>query len=471
MPRLPFMIGSYNGRSSQWNDSRCVNLFPELAAGGKSQVALIGCPGVEQTLQISTGTAPVFLVVPIGDNLFAFNATRVTKVEYDTTASAWGTQTNSLLGTTLTTTPTFAENRDYILLDSGVLVDTDTLAVTSGMTFGWGVADTCQCVAYLDGYFIAVPTNSQYFYISAILDPTSWHSLDYASAESEADRIVRVIPFRRELWLFGERSTEVWYNSGDPDFPFARNPSAHINIGLVNKRCIARVGDTIIWLGIDARGSGEVYMAEGYSPVKISNPVIDYNINKCRRDFSVAHAFSYKMSGHDFFVLVFPNTGTWVYDATMNEWHEWLDGSDLAPLKVRSYCFYKDMHLVASRSALTNNAIGELSLDTYTMWTQPIKRLKISPLVAGERERIFHNKFEADLHLEDAGTVSLRYSDDGGNTWCDSKDISITAGDYKKRFRWHRLGHSRSRMYELSTTSEMRTLWIDAFLEFRGGAT
>jgi hypothetical protein len=472
--RIPFMIGSYNGRSPQWSNSRCVNLFPESSAAGKSEIALVGSPGMTQALQIENGTAPVYFMTSNEGIFYAFNVNQCTKVTYDLATQEWGAQVATAHGATLSTIPTFCQDKVYVLTDAGMSFDMVSFNGEGGMTYGWGTTDSCQCVAYLDGYFFAVPTETRYFYLSAISNPRSWHALDYASTESDSDHLIRLYPFRGEMWMFGERKTEVWYNTGDPSFPFLRNPNVYIPVGIMNKHCIAKVGDSIMWIGITDRGQGEVYMAEGYQARKISNPIIDYHIQTFYADdYENAHCFSYQMMGHEFFVMIFPNYGTWVFDVTTGEWHEWLywTGSQYQALKVRVYHFYQNMHLVSSRVSHTNNVIGKLDLDTYTMWEMPIKRLKISPILHDNKKLIVHDEFEADIHLGHAGTISLRYSDNGGQDWSQAKTRTVTTSDFDKRFRWRRLGASRNRIYELSTVSDMKTVWIDAYLKYRDGSS
>jgi hypothetical protein len=472
MQRIPFMIGSYNGRSPQWSNSRCVNLFPEVAAAGKSEVALVGSPGMDTILQIQNGTAPVYAMTSSEHILYTFNVNMVTKVQYDVETQEWGDQVSTTHGTTLTEMPTLAQDKRFILTDAGMYLDMESFNGEGGMVYGWGTTDSCQCVAYLDGYFFAVPKSTRYFYLSSIADPRTWHPLDYASTESDSDDLIRLFPFRGEMWMFGERKTEVWYNAGDPTFPFYRNQNVYIPVGIMNKHCIAKVGDSIMWIGITDRGKGEVYMAEGYQANKVSNPIIDYHIQTFyTSDYDSAHCFSFQMMGHEFFVMIFPSYGTWVYDVSTGEWHEWLywTGTQYQALKVRVYHFYENLHLVTSRAPHTVNAIGNLDMDTYNMWEQPIRRLKISPILHSNKALIVHDEFEADIHLGQEGTISLRYSDNGGQDWSLPKSRSVSVGDFTKRFRWRRLGKSRNRIYELSTLSSMKTVWIDAYLKYREG--
>ena len=48
----------------------------------------------------------------------------------------------------------------------------------------------------------------------------TWDSRWFANKQSHSDLLMRAIVVRRELWLIGTDTTEVWTNTGAPDFPF-----------------------------------------------------------------------------------------------------------------------------------------------------------------------------------------------------------------------------------------------------------
>jgi len=66
-------------------------------------------------------------------------------------------------------------------------------------------------------------------------------ALDFASAEGDPDYNVGTIVSHRELIVFGETSGEIFYNSGDPDFPLTRNQSGTFDIGCAATYSIAKI--------------------------------------------------------------------------------------------------------------------------------------------------------------------------------------------------------------------------------------
>ena len=176
-------------------------------------------------------------------------------------------------------------------------------------------------VAFQDGYFIFNKPNSGVFYISG-LSSIQLDALDFASAEGLPDNIVGILSDHRELWLFGTRSTEVFYNIGDVNFPFQRIEGAFIEHGCAAPFSIAKMNNKVYWLGEDDKGSGIVFRAEGYAPSRISTHAVELAIQSYG-DLNSATAYTYQKNGHHFYVLNFSSSNTtWVFDTSTNLWHE-----------------------------------------------------------------------------------------------------------------------------------------------------
>jgi hypothetical protein len=177
-------------------------------------------------------------------------------------------------------------------------------------------------VGYLDGYFVFNEPNSQRVWVTSLLDGTSIDPLDFASAEGSPDGLVSLIIDHREAWLFGTNSVEVWYNSGDADFPLTRIQGAYNEVGCIAPYSVAKMDNSVFWLGADARGQGIVYRAQGYQSVRVSTHAVEYAIQQYD-DLGDAVGYTYQQDGHTFYVLNFTNADTtWVYDAATGSWHE-----------------------------------------------------------------------------------------------------------------------------------------------------
>jgi hypothetical protein len=343
-----------------------------------------------------------------------------------------------------------------------------------GVTFA-GV-DT---VAFQDGYFLMNLKGTGKFFITGLND-TTIDPLDFATAEGSPDLLLGLLCDHREVWLFGVGSIEVFYNSGNADFPFERMQGAFIEKGIAAIFSFEKVEDTVFWLGRDRAGQGIVYKAQGYQPQPISTRAVELAIQSYG-DISDATAYTYQQNGHTYYVLNFPSANTtWVYDITTGLWHErvYTYQGEFQRHRANNHVFAFGMHLVGDYE---NGKLYELSTSTYSDDGAPISRQRVTPHVTSELARLFYHKFQLDLEmgvgLDGAGQgtdpqVMLRYSDDGGHSWSNEKWASIgKIGERTKRAIWRRLGQSRDRVFEITITDPVKVVMIGADLDVERAAS
>ena len=316
--KTPILGSAYVARSINAADNRMVNLFPEvIPEGGKEAGFLNRAPGLNFLQTVGTGPIRALWAHQTnGSDFFVVSGNQFFKL-------TGLTATPTLLGTVSGTGPvSIADNGTQIFLacnPDGYIYNevTNVFAKITDSDFAGAVT-----VAYLDGYFVFNQPNSQFIWVSQLLDGTSVDPLDFASAEGSPDGVVGLIADHRELWVFGTDSVEVWYNSGEADFPLTRIQGAFNEIGCVSAYTIAKMDNGLFWLGTDARGQGIVYRANGYTGVRISTHAIEYAIAQYG-NISDAIAYTYQQEGHAFYVLTFPSgNATWVYDVSTQAWHE-----------------------------------------------------------------------------------------------------------------------------------------------------
>ncbi|MCR4301597.1 MAG: packaged DNA stabilization protein, partial [Sulfuricaulis sp.] len=307
---------------------------------------------------------------------------------------------------------------------------------------------------YQDGFFCVAGDGTQRFYINFSPNVgTSWDGLDFASAEGSPDHTIGIISDHRELWLFGERSAEVWVNTGNSDFPFERSGNAFIEHGCAAAGTIAKIDNTVFWLGSDASGAGIVWRADGYTPLRVSTHAIEKAI--AGYTISDATAFTYQQEGHSFYVLTFPtDSKTWVYDAATQLWHEraWRDPStnELYRWRPACHCYFNREHLVGDYA---DGRVYSLDLDTYTDDGDPIKRIRATAATEHEQKRVFYNSLTIDMETGvglasgqgSAPLLMVRWSDDGGHTWTSGTTVGIGGigvggiGEYDTQVKLSRL--------------------------------
>lgn len=468
MRRIVLATASYTTRSLIASAQRCVNLYPEAnPVDAAAPMTFYGAPG--RVLWSTLPTAPVRGVwkASTGD-LYAVGGSRL----YRYNAGSWVT----LCSLTTTTGPVYAADNGIsaVFTDGTVTAPTVNLAsyVTGYMSGdGWYGADF---VEFLSGFFIFNKPNSQIFYTTAAYDLTI-DALDFASAEYSPDKLVRIIRDHNEIWMLGERSGEVFGVSGG-QFPLERIGGATQESGCAAPYSVCRMDNSIIWVGADERGDAMVWRAQGYQGARISTHPIEEEMRGYER-LDDAIAYSYQQAGHSFYVLTFPSANkTWAYDAATGQWAErsYRTQANVAQ-RVRDNChvFYDRKHLVGD---CESGKIYELDLDTYTDDGAEIVRIKSFQHLSADGVRQFFSKMVVDMQaaggVELAPMVSMRWSDDGGNTWSALLTVSLgRVGQYLNKPTFHRLGMGRDRVFEVSTSANAKIAMQGALIEAQVGTS
>lgn len=498
--KIPFVGPAYTGRSKNVNSQRCVNLYPEIDGfGGKNVLVLYGTPGLELFIYLSAYSMRGMHVM--GDHLYAVSGGKLYRVAADGTFVEKGTLNTSAGRVSMDDngTQVMVVDGPYgYVYDSGA----DTFSQITDPDF-----PGADVVAFLDGYFVFNKPGTGSFMITALYDGTSVDALDIATAEGNPDNLVSLIADHRELWLFGEETTEVWYNSGNADFPFDRIQGAYMETGCAARWSVAKGDNSVFWLGRNEHGQGAVVRAEGYQPRIISTRAIEYQIAQYG-DISDAYGYFYSQEGHGFYVLTFPTgNATWVYDAATGLWHERAsrdEDGNLGKHLGNCYAFFNRKHYVGD---FVDGDIYELKHDFYTDNGLPIERIRRTRHISNDMKLLFFHRLQVDMemgagdtnywngsyvfYLADGsqqadgsilaggeyalgGSVNpqamLRWSDDGGHTWSSERWVPLgRQGEYGKRAVWKRLGRSRDRVFELKVTDPVKVTIIGASMEATAG--
>lgn len=479
--RLTGFIGpSYKLQSVNADCQRTVNLYPEVNESGNGKEGDVAClrgtPGLRLLLTLpkypsrgmhATSTGLFFVVA--GDSFY--------QVEYDSALGTWSY--TELGGLDTSTGPvSMADNGIHVVAVDGPNgyawnMDGETYAqITEENFLG---ADQ---VTFQDGYLIFNKPDSQQFYITGLLN-LEFDALDIGSAEGSPDHIVGLVSDSQNLFLFGKLSTEVFYNSGAADFPFARTQGALIEIGCSAAFTIQKLQGEIFWLGQDPSGRGIVYRAKGLSPQRISTHAIETVISGAG-DLTEARAWTYQQSGHSFYCLNLPGaTSTWCFDTTTGMWHERaiLRFGRYTRHRAECHAFAYGFNVVGD---FENGKLYALDPEIYSDDGGEISRERTSPHISQGLLRIFHSQFQLDLETG-VGLATgqgqnpramLQWSDDNGHTWSNEYWTSIGAqGGYKTRAIWRRLGSARDRVYRVRITDPVKVTLLGAELGLTGGTT
>ena len=289
--------------------------------------------------------------------------------------------------------------------------------------------------------------------------------LDFALKDSSTDNLVTLMEQNRELWLVGERTSEVWYNAGlTPGVSFARIPGVGPQVGCSAKHSITRAGQQLVWLGRNEQGQNVVVCTSQYTWARISTHAIEHLI----ASFPVvsdAIGYAYEEDGHLFYMLTFPTADrTICYDFTSGTWHKRLSFDPVAGVYHRhrsnSFMDFGDVRLVGDYQT---GQIMQMSRSFYTDTGNPLRALRRTPHIWSKenRERVFFSQFQIEF-TPGVGLQSgqgsnpqamLKWSDDGGFTWSTERWTTIgAAGQTKNRAIWRALGRARDRVWEVVIT-------------------
>ena len=467
MTAVQWAVQSYKARALPLSAQQIVNLYAEAAPkDAKSQVVLYGTPGIKD-FATTVGDGPIRGVHDFAGTLFTVSGNTLYEVDPAGSETSRGT-INTTTGP-VSMSHNQASAAELIIVDGAdgwiYTVAGGLVQITDGDFFAADVVD------FQDQYFILNRSGTGQFFLSDLNAGTVYTATDIATAEGDPDNLISLISNHRELWLFGAKTIEVWYNSGALDFPFSRFEGAFLERGCAAAFSVAEDFNTVFWLAEDRI----IYRAVGYTPERISQHGIEEAIRKYAV-ISDAEAFIYTMAGHKFYVLTFPaEKATWVYDITTGLWHE-RESFGLGRWRVSAYVNIYGKHLVGD---FQDGKIGELDLDTYQEYGSTMQGVAAGPPVYDDRQRIFHRRFELDIEAGVGLTsgqgsdpqVWLDWSDDGGRTWSARKPFRSMGkiGAYGQRLRWLCLGQARQRIYRLTVSDPVKRSFVSAHLDAEAG--
>lgn len=467
----------YTEQSISFDAQRCINLYPvESGGASKSPMALFGDAGLTEWLGISS--SPTRGVYSFGTYLFTVMGGHLIQVRSDKTTTIVGE-----LATTNGPVTMIHNNNSQLAVVDGLnlyIYDINT-AVFTTITTANGLLGNPNSITFMDQYFVVSLTNTsgiygdQAFQISAINDGLTWSAIQYNLAASDPDVLVAVGVAHRLLYLFGDYTTEIWYDAGTSPFPFQFTASV-IEYGIVSAKAFTALHDTIAWCAKSRFGEIKAIVSTGYDSVPISTPALEQRWATYQRVTDV-EVFASGYGGRDFLYFNFPsapNGGeTFVFDLKTKMWHE-RQSYGVGMFRANCHTNFGGFDLFGDSQIGT---IMQMDNTVYTEMNNPIVRIRRAPHVqgehAGQRPMIFYSSFQADFEpgvgtgaQTDSGDGSLagvdpkarlRWSDNGGFTWSNYYTKSLgPLGNYKTRTIWRRLGGARDRVFELSISDPVK---------------
>ena len=468
---------SYVYPTTNFDNQRSINYYRATSESGNSKNNNLLCPTPGRSVFSTVPKQPIR-----GEHA---TANRGFVVAYDTLYEILSDGSYTPRGTidTFQGNVSMADSgQELIIVDGtatgGWILDLtdDSFAQITDINFGGGVT-----VTFIGGYFLLNVPDSGIYQWSDLYDGTTWPSGNTANAEGSPDNLVAVVTVHLQTFLIGGNTIEVIYNSGASPDPFERVQGVFMEYGTNAAFSVQSAANTIFWIGKDLSGSNVVWMAEGYSPKRISTTAIEYYLSQY--DSSTATSYSYQENGHYFVVWNVDGMPTSiVYDVTEQQWHErarWnVNSGQFERDRANFHMFMFGKHLVTD---FENGIIYDQSLTYNDDDGVLIKRRRILPYFTDDLEYLYFSELQIDMLTgvglqSDSNTANtnpqifLTWSDDGGHTWSNELSASIgAAGAYNTRAMFRRLGRSRARIFMTDVIANIPVYLIAAHLKVSKG--
>jgi len=317
---------------------------------------------------------------------------------------------------------------------------------------------------YIDGYILAINPSTNRFYWSDVNAGTSWNSLSFASAAGSPDLVCSLKVLNREVYLFGQRSIEIWENDGST--PFARIPGGFIQSGCSAPYAVLQDENSLYWIDENRR----LVRFAGKSVERLSTK-FDKELQGLS---SVADGVAMKVQidGYVFFIFTFKKANrTLVFNQTTEDWCEfgqWIYANAAYERWVGNcYCYAEKwgLHLIGRKDTLT---ISELSRDYPTDDSSTIRLARVTGHIDHGTSKIkqcnevrFRAKRGQGLSTR-TPTLMIRYKIDNTN-WSNIKEFSLgNIGEYNLVLRDLRRNQYRTKQYEFAATDAVDVVFSQA---------
>lgn len=464
--KISLVGGSSQQYSLPFNAERTVNLYAITDPRGSDSASLYNTPGLKLFGNYGSGSIRACFSASTGRS-FVVSGSALFEIYSD------GTSVNRGALLTSSSIVTVADNGVQLGICDGTYAymftyATNAFAQVTDPDFPTSVG----AIGYIDSYFMVNENSTGKWYISALLNGLSWDALDFATAESSPDKLNRAFNFLGYVGLFGDKTLELWRNTGDSNFPFSK-VSSSTPIGCEAPYTITSVDTSVYWVGANDQGSGIVYQAQGFTPKRISTEPVEKILQAVAAP-SQLRAWTYQEQGHVFYAITGSDLETTlVYDLNTQIWHERASLSNSGEYaQHRASCVMRAFNklLVGDRE---NGNVYEMSLNYYDDAGTAKPWLRIFTHLLDELTQVKYSSLQIGFEVGD-GTQSgqgsnpqanLRVSQDGARTWSNYYSKTLGAvGKYKTQVRWRRLGIQQQCTFELSGSDPIKTVITGAYL-------
>lgn len=442
-----YVVGGTYLHKSRQSKKQCVNFWPQIQQDdeGKSVYILESFPG---TTSFASGSGMDRGMFEHLGTLYKVNDTTLYSISSAGVFTSLGTIAGasrcifaSIGGSLLIAADGVAYEWDGSTLTAGTDADFESPSAVTGI----------NNTAVYDG-------NEGRFCTSNVGDYLNINALNYATAESDGDNLLRPYKFGDIVYMFGDKTIEPWwYNPQKFNPPLDKVQGGVIPVGLGGLYSVANNDRFLYFLGDD----NQVYRIEGSNAVPVSTQPITRQISNFTT-ISDCIGWTTTFQGADFYVMKFPTEDKTLVYQQDGEWFNLSTGLDGGAFDGNSYAYAYRKHLIADESG----NVLEWDEDTYTENSATIQRTidsaPINGALFGYPGREMQMKGMKVVMQVGTGTLSgqgqtpqlmLSFSDDGGKSYSDELWEEIgEMGEYQREIIFSGLGSFRDRIIRLRVT-------------------
>lgn len=209
--------------------------------------------------------------------------------------------------------------------------------------------------------------------------------------------------------------------------------------------------------GLDGRvseiffvGGQALYGEEDYTPPTAAS------YTAVTSETALTRSWGFELDGHSFYTVRAGQQGTLIYDLLTQQWSEWVTSGETVWDAVHGVTLWNDLVVCAPQSGGVvyqldpTDATDEGDLPISCVTTGILKNRE---RVALRLDEVRLSASVGDPYL-DGAAVTLRWSDDQGQSYTAPLTVSVTSGDNSQPIRWRFLGHFDAplRIFEIADT-------------------
>ena len=366
---------------------KMINILADTEAGGAIYLPAytVATPHpVNNVDGVTSGTAQLTAGVSTTANTISVDSSAniPTNYPYDAmlySAAALGPTDSYVNGT--------AELITVTSVDSTGLILTVTRAIEP-ITFGAGdyivgpvvmaltpPPDNVSVVKFYDGYIICnqLGTGKMYYNDGPAISPTDsnndlWTNQGYISAEYKPDNITAIECWYHEIFLFGVRSIEVWYNDGYT--PFSKVEGTQLDVGIISPSSLVSYANIPYFMTSER----QIVTYSGRTIVPISGAIQAELDNMSVANDVIANVIT--DNGQAFLLFSFPTARvSWAYNVGTGRWSPWYNPDQSGIINIGAASRINDTSFTSANNLTemgwASNVSSVTSSATSLAWSDP----------------------------------------------------------------------------------------------------